>query len=201
MGGGKKGDKSTPAADAQARMAEQLFRQTDPIRTSLIGRSASFLGAQPVASTQPFEPTASGKAGIIQRAQANGTVPQVSGGGGFGDVMATPTFQAFKESADQNFSRARDNALATLPTGGALAESLVGLEGQRASTLTQGAGAIYGDELARAMSLASGGSAQSMNSLGQAAAVQAQMAANRAMVQASKYESLGQGAGAMAGGK
>lgn len=47
MGGGKGGSGSNPSADALARMAQQMFQQTDPIRQALIGRSAGFLGIQP----------------------------------------------------------------------------------------------------------------------------------------------------------
>lgn len=40
LGGGSAG---SPAADLQAQIAEQLFQQTDPLRTSLIDRSQSYL--------------------------------------------------------------------------------------------------------------------------------------------------------------
>lgn len=165
MGGGsKKGGGDNAAADAQARMAEQLFQQTDPLRKSLIGRSQDFTG------------------------------------GGF-DVMETPTYLAYKESADRNFGRAKDNAIARLPGGGALSDALVDLEGNRASTLTQGAGAIYGDEINRAMTLGSGITGQSLNSLGQAGAIQAQMAAAAAQENAGKSGALGTGIGSYMGMK
>jgi len=166
-GGGKGkggGSQSNPAADAQARIAQQLFDQTDPLRKSLIGRSTDFM----------------------------------SGGS---NVMETPSFMAYKESADRNFGRAKDNAIARLPGGGALSEALVGLEGDRASTLTQGAGAIYGDELSRALSLGTGSTGQSLNSLGQAGAIQAQMAAAAAQESAGKSGALGTGIGSYMGMK
>src|SRR2546423_1995868 len=43
-GGKKGGGGDNPAADTQARLASQLFGETDPIRQALIGRSAGFLG-------------------------------------------------------------------------------------------------------------------------------------------------------------
>jgi hypothetical protein len=171
MGGGEKGGKkggggeaSNPAADAQMRMAEELFKQSGPIRGSLMGRSENFLN------------------------------------GGM-NVTDTPTFLAYKQSADQLFNKSKDNAIARTPSGGALTSALTNLEGQRASSLTQGAGAIYGDELSRAMSLGTGGSGQALNSLGQAGAIQAQMAAANSQEKAGKYGALGSGVGAYMGSK
>jgi hypothetical protein len=169
----------------------------------LIGRSSSFLGAP--TSAPPGGPVmmdASGKAGGLPgMAIQVPNQPGVAPGGGFGDVRATPTFQAFKDTADRQFQQGRENVLSTLPRGGALSEALVDLDSQRAATLTQGAGAIYGDELARAMTLATGTTGAAMSGLGSAGAIQAQMAANQAATTGSKFESLGYGAGAYLGGK
>lgn len=218
MGGGsKKGGKSTPAADAQARIAEQLIRQTDPVRSALIGRSAQFLGASPgmgnvqaTSSTTLGVPVVAQGGGVIGNAlrqiQRNATpvatpIAPTTGPTGMEMVTASPTFQAFRDTANRQFASARDAAISRLPGGGALTEALVGLEGQRAATLTQGAGSIFEDELSRAMALGTGLTGTSMNSLGQAGAIQAQMAANRAQLISSKSESLGRGAGAFLGSK
>jgi hypothetical protein len=120
---------------------------------------------------------------------------------GGGDVMNTPSYLAYKQSADQLFNRSKDNAIARTPRGGGLTAALTNLEGQRAGTLTQGAGAIYGDELSRAMSLGTGASGQALNSLGQAGAIQAQMAAANSQEKAGKYGALGTGIGAYMGSK
>lgn len=206
MGGGGKGkgggSQSNPAAEAQVRMAEQLLKQTDPLRSSLINRSASFLGAPAAPAASAPTGSLGGKSGLIDQVQSgslNGNGMTPAGGGGFGNVMDTPTYLAFKESADRNFGRAKDNAIARLPGGGALSESLVDLESQRASNLTQGAGAIYGDELNRAMTLGTGVTGTSLNSLGQAGAIQAQMAAAAAERSAGKSGALGTGLGTMVG--
>jgi hypothetical protein len=193
MGLGKGGGNSSPAADAQARLAQQLFTQTDPIRQALIGRSAGFLGASPVAAGAGMAPglgfnLGSGGGGILSEILRgvpgiNGPVaPPVTGLGDMVsspmDVTSTPTFAAFKHTADQTFNRAKDNTIARMPGGGAMAGALAGLEGDRATALTQGAGAIYGDELSRAMALGTGMTGTSLGSLGQAAQTQAaQMAA------------------------
>src|SRR5947207_1344436 len=47
--GKKSGSGDNPAAQTQARLASQLFGETDPIRQALIGRSADFLGISPQA--------------------------------------------------------------------------------------------------------------------------------------------------------
>lgn len=216
FGDKKGGNDSNPALDAQARMAQQLFNQTNPIRNALIGRSASFLGVPATAggaAGSDFKAGAGGGlgsggpvsdmiAGALRRASPAATpgigdMVTPSGGG----VTSSPQFLAYKDSADRNFMRAKDNAISRLPAGGALAESLVDLEGDRAATLTQGAGAIYGDELARAMALATGITGQSLNSLGQAAAAQAAMAQAEADQKAGKAGGLGSGLGAFFGMK
>jgi hypothetical protein len=208
----KKGGDNSPAADAQARLAQQLFSQTDPVRSALIGRSAGFLGVGGAPTGGMKEggmPPQAGGGGIITN-MIRGAVPAVPGSPaagapsivtGFGDVTATPTFQAFKQSTGQNFAQAKDRAISGIAPGGALTEALVDLEGQKASTLTQGAGAIYEDELSRAMALGTGLTGTSMNSLGQAGLTQAGIAQANSQRDAAKSESLGQGAGAVIGKK
>lgn len=221
FGDKKGGDNSNPAADAQARMAQQLFNQTNPLRQALIGRSANFLGVPAMAGggagdmktgsgpgihpvTGPMTNLITSAMGGMPGSPGPSAPPVVTGMGdmvGGGGVTSSPTFLAFKDSADRNFNRAKDSAIARLPGGGALAESLVGLEGDRAASLTQGAGAIYGDELSRAMSLATGITGTSLNSLGQAAATQAAIAQANADQKAGKAGGLGSGLGAFFGMK
>ncbi|MDD5189446.1 MAG: hypothetical protein PHE50_00205 [Dehalococcoidales bacterium] len=76
-------------------------------------------------------------------------------GGGL-DVTQTPSYAALKNQAENQFSLARDNALSSLPQGGALYSALTGLEGQKASNLTQAQGGLYENELARAFALGTG---------------------------------------------
>lgn len=121
-------------------------------------------------------------------------------GGGM-DIAASPTYDALKLSADQNFNAAKDNALARLAPGGGLTDALVDLEGQRADVLTQGAGQIYDNELSRAMGLGAGLTNTSMGGLGQAGNVQAGLAAANAQQSAGKAGALGQGLGSFFGMK
>lgn len=120
---------------------------------------------------------------------------------GGADVTNTPAYAAMKTSTDANFNRAKDNLIAATPTGGALTSALTNLEGNRAATLTGGAGQLYGDELSRAIALGTGVTGQSLASMGQAGAVQAQIAQARAEQSAGKSQGLGQGVGAVLGAK
>lgn len=201
MGGSstKKGGGKNKAADAQARIAQHLVEQTDPLRAGLVGRSAQFLGVPASGSTMSG---GSGKDGAMRR-MAGDVIPgvQTSGPTGMGMVTNTPAYAEFKRATGDRFDQARESAISRLPAGGALTEALVGLDGQQAGALSQGAGALYEDEVNRALSLATGGSAQGMSGLGQAAAVQAQVAANRASATQDKYQSIGSGLGTVFGGK
>lgn len=220
MGGGGKGGGSNAAADTQARLAEQLFTQTDPLRSALIERSATFLGAPSaprnldaaIAAQAPPPPRGgAGFSGMISNAMAERRneaianpdahpIPRTGGAPmGFGDVTATPTYAAFRDSTDRTFRQARESTTARLPGGGALLEALAGIEGQKASTLTQGAGQIYENELARALSLATGTAPTALGGLGQAALAQAQAAASEAQQSAAKAGGLGTAVGGIAG--
>lgn len=120
---------------------------------------------------------------------------------GLGDMMSSPAYLAFKGQTDGNFAKAKDNTLASLPNGGGLMDALTGLEGQRASTLSQGAGQIYDNETARALSLATGQVPTAMSGLGQAANAQSMNAASASASSDAKAGSLGQGVGAYLGSK
>lgn len=199
-----KDEAKSPAANAQSRLAQQLYQQTDPLRQGLINRSSNFIGAP---AAVPGVGGGFGKdgGGTIGGA-LGGAMPGVSGGapGAPGAspmnlTTASPTYLAFKDTADRNFAKAKDNAIARLPGGGALSDALVGLEGQRAGDLTQAAGNIYENELARAMTLATGSTGQSFSGLGQAGNTQAMLAQANAEQNAGKSSALGSGIGAMIG--
>ena len=113
----------------------------------------------------------------------------------------SPSYLALKDSADTNFSRARENTIASTAAGGGLTSALTNLEGQRAATLSQGAGAAYQDELSRALSLGTGLTQTGLGGLGTAGAIQAQMASANAVQNAGKAQGLGSGLGAMIGMK
>lgn len=203
--GGKKASKNaSKAANLQADIANRLFTETDPLRQSLIGRSANFLGTPTgvagISGTSPQTATIKNGAQIPIPGQAG--TPAVAGtpGSGF-DVTGTPTFAAYKNVADRSFQRARNNALSSIAPGGSLTSALVNLEGQRADNLTQGAGNIYDAELARAMTLATGQTGVAMGGLGQAANAQALNAQAAAQQSAGKSGALGTGLGAYMGQK
>jgi len=204
---GKKASKNaSKAANMQADIANRLFQETDPLRAALIGRSANFLGApmgaSPSLGANPSTATLKNGIQVPLPQQAGAASPAVAGAPGSGfDVTSTPTFADYKNVADRSFARAKDNAIATLPSGGGLTSALVNLEGQRADNLTQGAGNIYDAELARAMTLATGQTGVAMGGLGQAANAQA-LAPNAASQQsAAKSGALGTGLGAYMGQK
>lgn len=154
------GPKESKASKTQARLAEQLFQQTQPIRTALFDRSNDFLS-------------------------------------GDMDVMGTPTGMAYKSAADRSFNRAKDNIIGRVAPGGGLVSALAGLEGDRAASMTAGAGQIYDSELSRALALGTGVTGTSLSSLGQAGANQAAVAQARGTAKAGMAE----GAGDVLGGK
>ena len=121
-------------------------------------------------------------------------------GGGM-NVTDSPSFLAFKDATGDQFSRARDNVIAATPAGGALTEALTGLEGQKASALTQGAGSIYESELGRALQLGTGITGMGQQGMASAAQTQAARAAAEAQQNAGKAGAIGAGLGGLMGGK
>ena len=114
------------------------------------------------------------------------------------DVYGTPAYGALKQGAESQYGRARQNILQNTPGGGALTSALAGNEYAKAGTLTQGAGALYGDELNRATSLATGAPLTgALGGLGTAGSIQAQLAQAQATQNAASKQALGQGAGAL----
>src|SRR5690606_1501115 len=155
---------SNAAADAQAMIAQQLFEETSPVRTSLIDASTDFLE-----------------------------------GGGPG--LSSPIFGALRSNIEDQFGVARDQIIADTPQGGALIAALAELDANRANALTQARGQATESELARAMTLATGSTGQAVSGLGQAGAIQAQIAQANADRQAGLFGALGTGLGAYLGSK
>lgn len=122
-------------------------------------------------------------------------------GGGLPDVLASAPYLAYKDAANANFARARDNIMANTPTGGSLTSALGNLEANRASTLTQGAGQLYDNETARALGLATGQVPTALNGLSMGGNTQALLAGAQAQQSSAKASSLGSAAGSYLGGK
>lgn len=217
---GKNVDEPQSSQDL-AKIARELYGNTDPLRQNLIGRSMSFLGMDPSAIStqetvtrqlpQPANPYAPGSndyrdfnpgmpetiTETIDRPLLN---PDYLPSGPTG-VEASPLFAALKQTTEDQYSRARDNILGSIPQGGALTDSLVNLETSRARDMTTNIGNLYQQELDRAMSFALGTPVQSMQGLGQAANVQSNMALANAQNNAATKQALGAGAGAYFGSK
>ena len=163
-GGSNKGDLLGGAGGNDlAGMSRALFKETDPLRKSLISRSESFLQN--------------------------------------GDVTQNPAYAALKQGAEQQFGRAKQNILASTPTGGALTSALAGNEYQKAANLTQGMGGLYNQEMSRAMNLAAGTPlTAAFGGMSSAAQLQGQLAQAQASQDAAQKGALGQGAGLLAVG-
>lgn len=159
--GGKNdaGEAAGAAAQAQARLAEQLVGESSPLRRGLIADANAF----------------------------------VSGGR---DVSSLPEFAAAKSIGEAQFQRARDATIANTPEGGALTSALTGLEGDRARGFTELSGALAGDEVNRAIQMATFGAAQGSSGLGAAANAQAMRAQAEAQSNTGKGQALGTIAGA-----
>lgn len=110
--------------------------------------------------------------------------------------METPEFAAIRSYADQQSKQARDNILETMPSGGTLLDKLADVEIGKARTLTDASAGIYGDNLNRAMSLATGGTQSAIS----ARAGADQLIAAREQANADRDASAKGGAGAAIGG-
>ncbi len=125
-----------------------------------------------------------------------------------GNVFENPQYLARKDATDMGFNRARDNIIANTAAGGGLTAALAGLEGERAMDMSQAAGGIYGDELARSLSLATGqlpvalgGMGSGIGGIGNAAGIQGNMAAAQMASADDKAGSLGGAFGSFLGAK
>jgi len=154
-------DAAGQAAQAQAKLANQLVSETAPIRRNLIGDANQFLQ-------------------------------------GGHDVTQLPEFAAFKGSSEAQFGRARDNIIANTPEGGGLSSALGNLELGRAGNQANFTGALAGDEVNRALQLATFGTAQGSAGLAGASATAAGRAQAEAAQNAGKASGAGQAAGSAA---
>jgi hypothetical protein len=153
--GSKKVDQQqSPDAKRASQIAEQLFRQTDPLRQTAFSGLASNLQ-----TASPFQPIT------------------------MDSLTANPMFGAIKSATEQQFQNARQNIIGNTPNGGALFSALGNLEGQRANQLSSAFGGLAQDELSRrtgnldrAIGIGTGVAGQSMGGLSNAAAIQAQLA-------------------------
>lgn len=216
------GQPSNPSADQLAKISQQLFSQTDPIRQALVDRSAAFLGIQEPTPPPPGIPefltrskrvrdeTLSGRKtyttertkirnpaydaalAASQRAVSQ-RAPQL-------DVTQSPMYGALKHAADAQYRLAKNNLIATAPPGGALTSGLANLGASRASAMTTAIGGLAQDELSRAYGLATGGAQTGASGLSSAAGIQAQIAAANAQRQGMAKQGLGAGLGALGGG-
>jgi len=126
-------------------------------------------------------------------------------------VEQSPLFPLLKQTAEQQYQIANDQALASLPTGGGLNAALGDIASNRAQTMVQGVGAIGENlqgirerELERAIGLATGTPSIALSGLGSAGSLlgnlqasQASQAAQAQSAQAGKNASVGQGLGTL----
>jgi len=181
MGGGGKG-KQTPSQSpyeaAAAQIAGETYKETAPIRDTLLLQMQDFLKG--------------------------------------GDPSKSPTFAPLYANAragiESQYNVARDNILSGTPRGGGQINALAGMELDRAGNIDNAqntiASNIFNDILQKTYGVAFNAPQQSMAGLGQAGASYADRygAANQAYSAQQKNwmdlgSNMGQGKGAMAGGK
>lgn len=115
------------------------------------------------------------------------------------DPMATPEFAAIRSYADQQANQARNSILETMPSGGTLLDKLADVDIGKARTLTDAAAGIYGDNLSRAMSLATGGTQSAISARAGADQLIAAREQADATREAGEKNALGSSIGAGAG--
>jgi len=117
------------------------------------------------------------------------------------DVTGLPEFAAAKGANEAQFGRARENIIGNTPTGGALTSALAELEGDRAANQVAFTGDIAGNEITRALQLATFGTATGSQGLSSAGFTQSQRAMAEGQQNAGKSQGLGQAVGGFLGGK
>jgi hypothetical protein len=117
------------------------------------------------------------------------------------DPTQTPSFGAMKLATETQFDNARQRVLRSTPEGGGLASALSNIELGRAGALTGGTADIYNQERGQALSLATGAPLQqSTAGMGQAGAIQAQIAQANAARDSAAKTGLGFGVGSLLSG-
>lgn len=111
------------------------------------------------------------------------------------DVTTSPLYGAMKSAVEKQFSRARQNVLASTPRGGGLTSALANLEGARAGTLATGTGDLFEREMARAFALGTGQTPVALSGLGSAAGSLASIGAAQQAQQAQALQGIGVGVG------
>lgn len=117
------------------------------------------------------------------------------------DPTSTPEYAAIRSYADQQANQARDSILETLPSGGTLMDKLADVDIGKARTLTDASAGIYGDNLNRAMNLATFGTQSAITARAASDQVRAAREQTEADRDAQTKQALGQGVGMVGGGK
>ena len=135
-GGGGQQPSSVEAerlARIQGDIAQGLFDQSSPIRKILFGQTRNDLGGLPDLRDQVREPLTFDALDPISTE----------------DITANPAFAAQKAFTEQQFSGAREAAIANAPRGGVLQELLGDVELGRAQQNTQNFGQLAQQEVSR----------------------------------------------------
>lgn len=85
--GGKKKKKKQGFSDIQGQLAQDLFRQTDPLRQSLIGQSQSFLGGGRDVTQTPMYQNLQRTAGINFNQAKDNAIARFAPGGALIDAL------------------------------------------------------------------------------------------------------------------
>lgn len=206
MGGGKGGgggSSSNAALNTQARIANQMFSETEGIRHGLIDDSTAFVTGFPdLSAVDNFSKTTTG----VLPEDSPVLPPMATDPGGvvgvdptFQRVSSSPVFSAEKSIIEQQFENANRSFLRNSPTGGVMVEGMADLEAAKAGALSESLANAFRDEQNRAFSLATGLAPITLNSLGQSGSAQAALAGANAQASATAAAGKGQGLGMLAG--
>lgn len=150
---GDKGGDTNQSADALSALSQQLFQETDPLRTSLIGRSADFLNGGDVTNSPQFGSLKNAVDSQFTRARDN-TIARTAPGGALTDALtglegtrASTMAQGIGGLQENELSRALGLATGSAPTalGGlgnaanAQAQAIAAQQAQQGA-MKQGAG-------------------------------------------------------------
>ena len=131
------------AGKTAAKIAEKLYKQTNPMRKGIIGRGEEFMA------------------------------------GGF-DPTQMPMWDIGKAGIESQYGTARQNILSNMPAGGGLNEAMMQTDLSRANQLSGLGANIAQDEYNKLYGLATGTPQQSMSTLANVGASQANMQAQQA---------------------
>jgi len=200
MGGGKGGGGGTAASETQARLAEQLFKQSGPLRDLLFGVPGTGpVGAVPRGGFFDREGT------FIETSPDVAATPGTPGAPGMlENLLRNPPGAPFERDVlESQFGRARENLLGSTPIrGGQLGSSLANLEAQRALGVTgleQAQQQRQMENIFRTAGLTTGQTQLSLGGLGQAGGTLAAAGAASQQAQASMLGGLGTGLGILVG--